>query len=464
MAVVTGPPPPGTRIKQRRADVVTMATRLALTSLDDVVMPRGSVDVALVARLDTGRWIADCDNEACGGAELVNRADPTFYCLSCFNYAHGYAMTRVVFPDNADEIEEVLLTRPHTDFMSWFPGDTIDDLINGGPFHRSWTAPRTWTTGEIVTASILNTHVRDNLLETAVAKVTTAGDWVTASAATALQRTAKGTTGSAIYQGASAPAFLAPDALKFLRFNAAGTALEAAEVPTIISADAFEWGTKAANRYTANFASHLLLNNAVFGDLLDVGWVMGGGVVAGANPSTPSSGDLDAADDAGQQFLNFPNSADNFGSPKVIGGKSLLDDIEFHTGTRPTKVTVRIRMRFADTADGADVTGVGIGTDPDGTLAAGGAGSNYMFTAGATNFELWNGAAATDLGVAKDTNVHNVDFEITFAAATYRVLLDGVERKAAAAITQDFFPMCIKAYQGGLTSVINLFGCGVKYE
>lgn len=27
----------------------------------------------------------------------------------------------------------------------------------------SWTTPRTWVTGELVTASIMNTHVRDNL-------------------------------------------------------------------------------------------------------------------------------------------------------------------------------------------------------------------------------------------------------------------------------------------------------------
>jgi hypothetical protein len=26
----------------------------------------------------------------------------------------------------------------------------------------AWTAPRTWTTGELVTAAIMNTHVRDN--------------------------------------------------------------------------------------------------------------------------------------------------------------------------------------------------------------------------------------------------------------------------------------------------------------
>lgn len=29
----------------------------------------------------------------------------------------------------------------------------------------AWTAPRDWTTGELVTASIMNTHVRDNLVD-----------------------------------------------------------------------------------------------------------------------------------------------------------------------------------------------------------------------------------------------------------------------------------------------------------
>ena len=38
----------------------------------------------------------------------------------------------------------------------------------------AWTAPRTWVTTEVITASILNTHVRDNLLMTAPA-VATAG-------------------------------------------------------------------------------------------------------------------------------------------------------------------------------------------------------------------------------------------------------------------------------------------------
>ena len=38
----------------------------------------------------------------------------------------------------------------------------------------AWTAPRTYVTAEIIKASILNTDVRDNLLETAPAKATAA--------------------------------------------------------------------------------------------------------------------------------------------------------------------------------------------------------------------------------------------------------------------------------------------------
>lgn len=56
----------------------------------------------------------------------------------------------------------------------------------------AWTTPRTWTTGEIVTAAYMNTHVRDNLLETAPAKVTTLGDLIIGSGAGAIKRLGRG--------------------------------------------------------------------------------------------------------------------------------------------------------------------------------------------------------------------------------------------------------------------------------
>ena len=50
----------------------------------------------------------------------------------------------------------------------------------------AWTTPRTWTTSEIVTASMMNTHVRDNLNETAPGKATAARQTVWSSAANAI--------------------------------------------------------------------------------------------------------------------------------------------------------------------------------------------------------------------------------------------------------------------------------------
>lgn len=62
----------------------------------------------------------------------------------------------------------------------------------------AWTAPRTWVAGEVLTAALLNTHVRDNLLETGAAKVTTAEDILVATGANALKRLAVGTEGQAL--------------------------------------------------------------------------------------------------------------------------------------------------------------------------------------------------------------------------------------------------------------------------
>ena len=71
----------------------------------------------------------------------------------------------------------------------------------------AWTNPRDWTTGEVVTASIMNTHVRDNLNMTAPHIVTTAGDIVYATGDSALQRLAVGSSGYVLNSTGSAPAW-----------------------------------------------------------------------------------------------------------------------------------------------------------------------------------------------------------------------------------------------------------------
>jgi len=71
----------------------------------------------------------------------------------------------------------------------------------------SWTAPATVTAGQLMTAAFWNTHVRDNELETAPAKVTTAGDTVYGTAANTLSRLGIGTARQVLKtnSGATAP-------------------------------------------------------------------------------------------------------------------------------------------------------------------------------------------------------------------------------------------------------------------
>jgi hypothetical protein len=57
----------------------------------------------------------------------------------------------------------------------------------------AWTTPRTYTTGEVITKTILDTHVRDNFNMTAPAILTTAGDILYASSANTPARLAKDT-------------------------------------------------------------------------------------------------------------------------------------------------------------------------------------------------------------------------------------------------------------------------------
>jgi hypothetical protein len=61
------------------------------------------------ARIDFGRWLADCD---CGGAGYVDPDHPIFACASCGNRTHAGDFLTVVFPGNAQAIEAELMLRP----------------------------------------------------------------------------------------------------------------------------------------------------------------------------------------------------------------------------------------------------------------------------------------------------------------------------------------------------------------
>lgn len=93
------------------------------------------------ARVDTGRWIAECE---CGGAEIVEPLDPIFYCFSCGNALVANAARVVIFPKNIEEIEFLLLKRP----VETSGKNIVAQAINAQPVYGR--LGRDWTVGETV--------------------------------------------------------------------------------------------------------------------------------------------------------------------------------------------------------------------------------------------------------------------------------------------------------------------------
>lgn len=127
----------------------------------DVLSPR-----PVKARIELGQVIADCE---CGGAEFVDKDEPIFYCLECFNRRDGGALRPVEFPDEAmwAEITRLVLLRPVNDVRgkdeadraagaqaviyleqadgrhlpltrTWNPGETIEDLLKENEAIEKW--------------------------------------------------------------------------------------------------------------------------------------------------------------------------------------------------------------------------------------------------------------------------------------------------------------------------------------
>lgn len=165
------------------------------------------------AYVNDGRWVLDC---ACRNGPIVDRTFGTARCLEC---GAVYTRGQIALPRNADQIEATLLRLyPHdTTLQDWRPGQRLHELAGR---HHSWTTPRTWTTGELVTAAIMNTHVRDNLNESAPAKQTSAYDFIVGgSAANSLQRIAAVDGQAPKYTTAGGWAMAVPGQVQLLKAN-----------------------------------------------------------------------------------------------------------------------------------------------------------------------------------------------------------------------------------------------------
>lgn len=105
--------------------VPSAAIEIARTELGDPTSPRRDRPVA--ARVNAGRWIADCE---CGGAEYVDDQVRVFMCAACFNRADGSVWRRVIFPASPARraIEAVLLARPDAVTRHWDVSMRVRDL------------------------------------------------------------------------------------------------------------------------------------------------------------------------------------------------------------------------------------------------------------------------------------------------------------------------------------------------
>lgn len=98
----------------------------------DTTLPTGRVAVGpvVIARVNHGRWIGDCPDFACGGAEFVSFENPVFFCCACRNAMVGsdYLPVDEPGPGVRQEIEAYLRARPQPQSRNWHPGETVAQL------------------------------------------------------------------------------------------------------------------------------------------------------------------------------------------------------------------------------------------------------------------------------------------------------------------------------------------------
>lgn len=153
----------------------------------------------------------------------------------------------------------------------------------------AWTAPRTWVTSELVTAAIMNTHVRDNLLETAPAKVTAAAQLLVSTGPNAV----------AARQVDKATDLSNPETTASTSYTDTATAGPAVTVTTSTEAMLF-------------FGAHM--SNSSAGDECWVGYAISGATTLAASDSRAAMATSNAADDAYTSYITLNQTVLTAGS------------------------------------------------------------------------------------------------------------------------------------------------------
>ena len=102
------------------------------SSVHDRTPPAAGValDVTVAARVNAGRWIADCPTPDCHGAEYVDPGALMFFCCECRNAPTAHQPIRVAMPADRlrGQIEKALLERPVPATRNWRTGETVAQL------------------------------------------------------------------------------------------------------------------------------------------------------------------------------------------------------------------------------------------------------------------------------------------------------------------------------------------------
>lgn len=101
-------------------------------STGDLTLPTAAIAVGVqaTARVNWGRWIADCPDPDCNGAELVSFVSPLFFCCECRNARWGHDLLPVVVPapKKRHDVEAYLRSRPVPATRNWLPHESVADL------------------------------------------------------------------------------------------------------------------------------------------------------------------------------------------------------------------------------------------------------------------------------------------------------------------------------------------------
>lgn len=128
-------------LKQQRLEVFRKGMPVSSFKLGDAASP---LDVGLQTQINAaplatlgwqGRWIVNCPNPDCMGAEYLDPENLIFMCCSCWNEEHGHSWLKVQIPTGSrKEIERLLILRPGRN-RNWIPGESVASLRSDNIAH-----------------------------------------------------------------------------------------------------------------------------------------------------------------------------------------------------------------------------------------------------------------------------------------------------------------------------------------